>query len=143
MNRSTKNLLNKLQNDVRKLKRGMKMRQEHEQMNKLHIENSSLRNRVEDLEKQLQESKENFRRLDRLYTFGTPTDGYEVGPWDTEETTKYIYESPDNGRTIYRREFGKEERVLMEGFISGHIKWEEVPRIPEGDNPNQLNLFND
>ena len=143
MNRSTKNLLNKLQSDVRKLKRGMKMRFEYEQMNKLHIENSSLKNRVEDLEKQLKESNENFRRLDRLYTFGTPTDGYEVGPWDTEETTKYIYESPDNGRTIYRREFGKEERVLMEGFISGHIKWEEVPRIPEGDNPNQLNLFND
>ena len=92
---------------------------------------------------ELEKSKENFRRLERLYTFGTPTDGYEVGPWDTEETKKYIYESPDNGRTIYRREFGKEERVLMEGFISGHIKWEEVPRIPEEENPNQLNLFND
>ena len=48
MNRSTKNLLNKLQSDVRKLKRGMKMRYEYEQMNKLHIENSSLKNMVED-----------------------------------------------------------------------------------------------
>ena len=54
-----------------------------------------------------------------------------------------IYESPDNGNTVYSREFGKEERVLMEGFISGHKKWEEVPRIPEEGNPNQLNLFND
>ena len=86
MNRSTKNLLNKLQSDVRKLKRGMKMRQEYEQITNLHIENSSLKNRVEDLEKQLQESKENFRRLERLYTFGTPTDGLEVGsPEDYED----------------------------------------------------------
>ena len=147
MNRSTKNLLNKLQSDVRKLKRGMKMRQEYEQITNLHIENSSLKNRVEDLEKQLQESKENFRRLERLYTFGTPTDGLEVGSpedyGDNKKAEKYIYESPDNGRTIYRREFGKEERVLMEGFISGHMRWEEVPRIPENENPNQLNLFND
>ena len=96
---------------------------------------------INELQKQLQESKENFRRLERLYTFGTPTDGYEVGPWDTEETTKYIYESPDNGRTIYRREFGKEERVLMEGFISGHMKWEEVPRIPKDEDNRQLSLF--
>jgi hypothetical protein len=97
---------------------------------------------------ELEESNENFRRLERLYTFGTPTDGYEVGPWDDmkekkEETKKYIYESPDHGRTVYRREVGKEERVLMEGFISGHMVWKEVPRIPEGENPNQLNLFND
>ena len=42
------------------------------------------------LEESLKESKENFRRLERLYTFGTPTDGYEVGPWDTEKTKKYI-----------------------------------------------------
>ena len=99
---------------------------------------------------ELEKSKENFRRLERLYTFGTPTDGYEVGPWDDmgereEESTKlsYVYESPDHGRTVYRREVGKEERVLMEGFISGHMRWEEVPRIPEEENPNQLNLFND
>ena len=102
-----------------------------------------LLSKVSELEKENIELKENFRRLERLYKFGTPTDGYEVGPWDTKETKKYIYESPDNGRTIYRREFGKEERVLMEGFISGHKKWEEVPRIPEEGNPNQLNLFND
>ena len=84
---------------------------------------------VEDLKEELQKSKENFRRLERLQNFE-----------NKEETKKYIYESPDNGRTIYRKEFGKEERVLMEGFISGHIKWEEVPRIPEEENPNQLEL---
>lgn len=26
---------------------------------------------------------------------------------------KYIYESPDNGRTVYRREFGKSKRELI------------------------------
>ena len=37
------------------------------------------------LEESLKESKENFRRLERLYTFGTPTDGLEVGsPEDYE-----------------------------------------------------------
>ena len=86
MNRSTKNLINKLQSDVRKLKRGMKMRIEHEQLTDLYIENSSLKNRVEDLEKENIELREDFRRLHRLYTFGTPTDGLEVGsPEDYED----------------------------------------------------------
>ena len=26
---------------------------------------------------------------------------------------KYIYESPDKGKTVYRREFGKHERELI------------------------------
>ena len=94
---------------------------------------------------ELEKSNENFRRLERLYTFGTPTDGLEVGsPEDygySEKTEKYIYESPDNGRTIYRREFGKDERVLVEGFRSGHDRWEEVPRIPEDEDSPQLELF--
>ena len=34
---------------------------------------------------ELEKSNENFRRLERLYTFGTPTDGLEVGsPEDYE-----------------------------------------------------------
>tara|TARA_B100000131_G_scaffold108773_1_gene105647 strand:- start:73 stop:363 length:291 start_codon:yes stop_codon:yes gene_type:complete len=90
MNRSTKNLLNKLQSDVRKLKRGMKMRFEYEQMNKLHIENSSLKSRIEDLEKENIELREDFRRLHRLYTFGTPTDGLEVGSPEDYEITKQL-----------------------------------------------------
>jgi hypothetical protein len=28
---------------------------------------------------------------------------------------KYIYESPDKGKTVYRREFGKLERELVDG----------------------------
>ena len=31
----------------------------------------------------------------------------------TEETPKYIYESPDKGKTVYRREFGKLDRELV------------------------------
>lgn len=31
----------------------------------------------------------------------------------TQETKKYIYESPDKGKTIYRREFGKLEKELI------------------------------
>jgi chromosome segregation ATPase len=85
---------------------------------------------VEDLKEELQKSKENFRRLERLQNFE-----------NKEETKKYIYESPDNGRTIYRREFGKDERVLVEGFRSGHDKWEEVPRIPKDEDSSQMELF--
>ena len=76
----------------------MKMRIEQEQLTNLYIENSSLKNRVEDLEKQLQESKENFRRLNKLYTFGTPTDGLEVGsPEDYEDNPQLnIFEDDDS-----------------------------------------------
>ena len=120
MNRSTKNLLNKLQNDVRKLKRGMKMRQEHEQMNKLHIENSSLRNRVEDLKNQVLElTMKNAELKDKLNNIGehAETDGYEVGSASDYEidpqlnlfednTQMSIFESPDGGKTVYERKAG-------------------------------------
>ncbi len=39
--------------------------------------------------------------------FLTSDDGVE-GTW--EEGQKYIYESPDGGKTIYRRKFGKDDR---------------------------------
>ena len=31
----------------------------------------------------------------------------------------YIYESPDKGKTVYRREFGKTERELVSRPIQG------------------------
>ena len=31
----------------------------------------------------------------------------------TEDNKTYIYESPDGGKTVYRRESGKDERVLV------------------------------
>lgn len=30
------------------------------------------------------------------------------------DNIKYIYESPDKGKTVYRREFGKLERELVQ-----------------------------
>lgn len=32
---------------------------------------------------------------------------------DNKENKQYIYESPDKGKTIYRREFGKLDRELV------------------------------
>ena len=84
MNRSIKNLLNKLQNDVRKLKRGMKM-----DKNFYKVQYGILLSKVSELEKENIKLKEDFRRLHRLYTFGTPTDGLEVGnPEDYEPTNQ-------------------------------------------------------
>jgi len=31
-----------------------------------------------------------------------------------EQNKKYIYESPNKGKTVYRREFGKTEREKIE-----------------------------
>ena len=94
MNRSTKNLLNKLQSDVRKLKRGMKMRHEYEQMNNLHIENSSLKNRIEDLKKQVLElTMENAELKDMVLDNGgdyTSTDGLEVGSTEDYEINNQL-----------------------------------------------------
>ena len=40
----------------------------------------------------------------------------------------YVYESPDSGNTIYRRERGSDERVLMQGFENPTTtKWKKVP----------------
>ena len=91
-----------------------------------------------ELRKENKELKEKYDKLYRSYTEGTPTDGYEVGPytesveepegvaytteeiknWEKEasklseevvdnKNVKYIYESPDGGKTIYRRKFGE------------------------------------
>ena len=52
-----------------------------------YIKNESkLKNRVLELEKENMELREDFRRLHRLHTLGTPTDGLEVGsPEDYED----------------------------------------------------------
>ena len=54
-------------------------------------------------------SEENFRRLERLYTFGTPTDELEVGSPEDYGDEPIIYESPDGGKTIYQRRAGDYE----------------------------------
>ena len=40
----------------------------------------------------------------------------------------YVYESPDGGNTIYRRERGSDERILMGGFDNPlTTTWKKVP----------------
>tara|TARA_A100001201_G_scaffold36368_1_gene38238 strand:- start:374 stop:901 length:528 start_codon:yes stop_codon:yes gene_type:complete len=46
----------------------------------------------------------------------------------------YIYESPDGGDTVYKRESGTDESVLVKDGEQLHIF---------DENPNQLNLFTD
>ena len=56
------------------------------QLEKFMTEQKELKNKISELEKENSELKENFRRLERLYTFGTPPDGLEVGsPEDYED----------------------------------------------------------
>ena len=71
---------------------------------------------------------------------GTPYSSQEISAWNREledcstqqpydkyrrklseeiiddKRKKYIYESPDGGKTIYRREFGKSDREVVENF---------------------------
>ncbi len=48
--------------------------------------NSELKKKNKELEEENMELREDFRRLHRLHTFGTPTDGLEVGnPEDYED----------------------------------------------------------
>ena len=60
-------------------------------------------------------SEENFRRLERLYTFGTPTDELEVGSPEDYGDAPIIYESPDGGKTIYQRRAGDYENKELVG----------------------------
>ena len=44
----------------------------------------------------------------------------------------YVYESPDGGNTIYRREKGSDERVLMGGFDNPlTTTWKKVLTIDD------------
>jgi hypothetical protein len=38
---------------------------------------------------------------------------HQVGGVNEQSEKKYIYESPDKGKTVYRREFGKLDRELV------------------------------
>ena len=42
----------------------------------------------------------------------------------TDNDTDYIYESPDSGKTVYRRKMGSDERELVKDWktISGQSK---------------------
>jgi hypothetical protein len=49
-----------------------------------------------------------------------------------------IYESPDKGKTVYEREFGKEKRTIIQSSgiedLQDHILWNEI-RLAAKTNP--------
>lgn len=52
-----------------------------------------------------------------------------------DKSKKYIYESPDGGETIYRREFQKSEREVVKGFQK---EMNERKKMTENHDNNQL-----
>jgi len=86
---------------VKNIKEEMRLNKEEykEQFGKLITENYDLKKQVLELTIELAELKDKLAH----YPY-TPTDGLEVGnPEDYED--KMIYESPDNGETVYGRRF--------------------------------------
>ena len=74
----------------------------------------------QELQKTIRLKTENSMLKDKVKKLEESSDG---------ENLTYIYESPDDGNTIYRREVGTDERVLMQGFYDPRIvKWKEVPK---------------
>ena len=51
---------------------------------------------------------------------------------DSETKDKYIYESPDGGKTIYRRKFGDKIRENMENLRTGKRTTVEGVPLPQG-----------
>ena len=46
----------------------------------------------------------------------------------------YIYESPDGGETVYRREIGSKDRELIKvSKAQKYIHWREIQRAAETD----------
>ena len=78
-----------------------------------------------ELKKKILELEKENEQLKLKLTFGTPTDGLEVGSPEDYGEKPWIYESPDGGKTVYRRRTGNyDEKELV-------------------TNTNQLNLFDD
>ncbi len=81
-----------------------------EELGKMIAENSNLKRKIQELELQIK--------------FGTPTDGLEVGSPEDYGEQPWIYESPDGGKTVYKRRAGDRQRELF-------------------DDSKQLNLFDE
>ena len=64
---------------------------------KLNRENTTLKNKIEKLEKTLKKSK-------------------------SEGKTTYRYESPDNGKTVYRTEIDTDKKVLVKGDVKDCLR---------------------
>lgn len=62
--------------------------------------------------------------------------------------TKYIFESPDGGETVYRREFGEQHRELVKGDPAAKLQeaqrlyqWKHIFKASI-DDPELQNLIN-
>ena len=60
------------------------------------------------------ELKKELEQLKLQMRFGTPPDGLEVGSPEDYGEPKYIYESPDGGKTVYKRKFGEYDNKFKE-----------------------------
>ncbi len=71
------------------------MREEHKKITELYLENTKLKNECRRLRTELRELRDKVikKNPNQLELFG-----------DDAET--HIYESPDGGKTVYRRKFG-------------------------------------
>jgi len=56
------------------------------------------------------------------------------------DMTKYIFESPDGGETVYRREFGEQRRELVQGDPAEVLqesqqlyRWRNILRLAKTD----------
>ena len=90
---------------------------------------NKLEKRILELEMENAELRDELTRLGYEHTFGTPTDGLEVGNPSDYGEKPWIYESPDGGKTVYRRKLSD-------------FSHRELVKSPE-DDENQLNLFSD
>tara|TARA_R100001443_G_scaffold110113_1_gene121829 strand:+ start:907 stop:1194 length:288 start_codon:yes stop_codon:yes gene_type:complete len=63
--------------------------------------------KISQLEKEIEQLK-------LTSTFGTPTDGLEVGSPEDYGEQPWIYESPDGGKTVYQRRAGETNRTKCE-----------------------------
>ncbi len=79
------------------------------------------------------ELKKELEQLKLQMTFGTPTDGLEVGNPEDYGEPRYIYESPDGGKTVFRRPINNYEPKNKEEIVDGE---------PTGRTFNQYNNNN-
>ena len=73
-----------------------------EQMGKLIEENSRLKDKVKELETELYFTNRNNKIVD------------ERDISDEKYEHPYIYESPDNGKTIYKRRIGSDDKERLD-----------------------------
>ena len=121
------------------------MREEYKKITKLEIANSKLNKLVLKLEIQNAELKDELNRLGYVHTFGVPTDALEVGNPEDFGEEPWIYESPDNGKTVFRRKANNYDSNHKEEIVDGKPTGRVFSQYntDKWDNLNQLNMFDE